>query len=63
MGPQAVGQFPVDVIALGCGFSTPATATNGCMGPKGTGFLYLRQERLDEVCPTHVRRWLLREAG
>ena len=52
-GAQAVGQFPVDVKALGCDFY----ASNGhkwLHGPKGTGFLYLRRDRLDEVRPTHV---------
>ncbi|MCL4464793.1 MAG: aminotransferase class V-fold PLP-dependent enzyme [Chloroflexi bacterium] len=52
-GAQAVGQFPVDVKALGCDFY----ASNGhkwLHGPKGTGFLYLRRDRLDAVRPTHV---------
>jgi len=52
-GAQAVGQFPVDVKALGCDFYT-SNGHKWLHGPKGTGFLYLRQERLDEVCPTHV---------
>lgn len=52
-GAQAVGQFPVDVKAMGCDFY----ASNGhkwLHGPKGSGFLFLRRERLDEVRPTHV---------
>lgn len=47
-GAHAVGQIPVDVHALGCDFY----ATNGhkwLMGPAGTGALYLRKERLDDV--------------
>ncbi len=52
-GAQAVGQFPVDVRALGCDVYT-SNGHKWLHGPKGTGFLYLRRERLDEVCPTHV---------
>ena len=52
-GAQAVGQFPVDVKALGCDFYT-SNGHKWLHGPKGTGFLYLRRDRLDEVRPTHV---------
>lgn len=52
-GAQAVGQFPVDVKALGCDFYT-SNGHKWLHGPKGTGFLYLRRERLDEVCPMQV---------
>jgi selenocysteine lyase/cysteine desulfurase len=47
-GAHAVGTRPVDVKELGCDFYT------GCghkwlFGPQGTGFLYLRGRRLEEV--------------
>ncbi|MEW6232951.1 MAG: aminotransferase class V-fold PLP-dependent enzyme [Chloroflexota bacterium] len=52
-GAQAVGQFPVNVNELGCDFYT----TNGHKwlgGPKGTGMLYIRRDRLDMVKPRYV---------
>jgi len=47
-GAHAVGQFPVDVQTIGCDFYA------GCghkwlSGPQGTGFLYIRQEHLDDL--------------
>ncbi len=52
-GAQAVGQFPVDVKVLGCDFYT-SNGHKWLHGPKGTGFLYVRRERLDEVRPVQV---------
>ncbi len=52
-GAQAVGQFPVDVGDIGCDFYT----TNGhkwLHGPKGTGMLFVRQDRQDLLRPSHV---------
>lgn len=47
-GAHAVGQMPVNVHALGCDFYT----TNGhkwIMGPAGTGALYLKREKLEQI--------------
>jgi selenocysteine lyase/cysteine desulfurase len=50
---QAVGQFPVDVTALGCDLLT-GTARKFLRGPRGTGFLYVRTDALDRLDPAVV---------
>jgi len=52
-GAQAVGQFPVNVKQIGCDFYT-GNGHKWLQGPKGTGFLYVRRERLAELLPMHV---------
>ncbi|GAB4433171.1 MAG: aminotransferase class V-fold PLP-dependent enzyme [Chloroflexi bacterium OHK40] len=50
---QALGQIPLDVTAIGCDY----LVSNGhkwLLGPKGTGLLYVRPERLEELRPAHV---------
>jgi selenocysteine lyase/cysteine desulfurase len=52
-GAQALGQFPVDVTALGC----DAYAGNGhkwLCGPKGTGILYIKPTLLSLLWPAEV---------
>jgi len=52
-GAQSVGMFPVDVRAIGCD-SFAASCHKWMNAPHGTGLLYIRADRLDEVMPTEV---------
>lgn len=52
-GAQALGQFPVDVKALGC-HAYAAPGHKWLMGPKGTGMLYLAPETSDRVEPIQL---------
>jgi selenocysteine lyase/cysteine desulfurase len=47
---QAVGQFPIDVAAIGCDMLT-GTGRKFLRGPRGTGFLYVGQRALDRLEP------------
>lgn len=49
-GAQALGQFAVDVRALGCD-AYAASGHKWLMGPKGTGLLYIRREAASEIAP------------
>jgi selenocysteine lyase/cysteine desulfurase len=52
-GAQSAGMIPVDVHAVGCdSFGTSGHKWMG--GAHGTGALYVRADRLDEVHPTEV---------
>jgi cysteine desulfurase/selenocysteine lyase len=50
---QALGQIPVDVRALGCDMLT-ATGRKFLRGPRGTGFLYMRDDFLKDVEPAMI---------
>lgn len=57
---QSIGQLPLDVQRLGCDFLS-ATSRKYLRGPRGAGFLYVRQERLSELEPAmldhHAATW------
>ena len=50
---QAAGQMPVDVTALGCDMLT-ATGRKFLRGPRGTGFLYMREDLLRRTEPAMI---------
>ena len=49
-GAHAEGQFPIDVPALGADFYA-ACGHKWILGPQGTGMLYVRRERLEQLRP------------
>lgn len=52
-GAQAPGQIPVNLNELACSFYV-ASGHKWLLGPKGTGFLYVRDEWLDRWKPSYV---------
>jgi selenocysteine lyase/cysteine desulfurase len=52
-GAQAPGQIPVSLDKLGCDFYV-ASGHKWLLGPKGTGFLYVRDRWLDRWKPSYV---------
>ncbi|HET6735022.1 aminotransferase class V-fold PLP-dependent enzyme [Mycobacterium sp.] len=47
---QAVGQFPIDVSAIGCDLLT-GTGRKFLRGPRGTGFLYAGERAIERLDP------------
>jgi len=57
---QSVGQYPVDVQRIKCHLLS-TTGRKYLRGPRGTGFLYVREELLDKIEPLmldlHSAKW------
>ena len=52
-GAQSLGQLPIDIRATGADFYT-ASGHKWLLGPKRTGILYVRKDRLDALAPSIV---------
>ena len=52
-GAQSFAVTPIDVQAIGCDFFT-SNCHKWLGGPKGTGFLYARQELMEQLHPAYV---------
>lgn len=57
---QSAGQMPLDVVQIGCD-ALSATGRKFLRGPRGTGFLYVREQMLDKFPPLtldlHAATW------
>jgi selenocysteine lyase/cysteine desulfurase len=50
---QSTGQVPVDVTAIGCDVAT-GTGRKFLRGPRGTGYLYVRDEWIERLSPPGI---------
>ncbi len=59
---QSVGHMPVDVRELGCDFLA-APGHKGLLGPPGTGFLYVSEDKLDLLKPLLIGGGVVEEVS